>query len=245
MGSTARLLRVYRWWGFYTTPIRPVIRSEIRKHIHETAPRRVLEIGGGTGLLRGALSNSAEMFVCTDIAPTENTDLVCDGRALPFERAAFDLVVAFEVLEHVPDTDTFLRECARVLAPGGHLALSVPFMYGVHDFADYYRFAPQGLASKLSEHRLSVSRLRPIAGTFTTMTVLLTNWVRQLVIRERSGWRAGGRMERAAILAGALLTAPLTPIVWLAVALDRVLDRNSASPVGLFVLSSVETDLEL
>ncbi len=42
------------------------------------------------------------------------------------ERGRYDLVVAGEVLEHVPDADAFLRGCAALLRPGGQLCLTVP-----------------------------------------------------------------------------------------------------------------------
>ena len=46
--------------------------------------------------------------------------------ALPFEDAVFDVVTAFDVLEHCEPEDTALDEVRRVLRPGGHLVLSVP-----------------------------------------------------------------------------------------------------------------------
>ena len=44
---------------------------------------------------------------------------LADGMALPFSRAPFDLVLSHAVIEHVADAPLYLRECARVLAPGG------------------------------------------------------------------------------------------------------------------------------
>ena len=49
-----------------------------------------------------------------------------DVTALPFGDETFDAAVLGEVLEHVPDDAGALREVARVLHPGGVLALSVP-----------------------------------------------------------------------------------------------------------------------
>src|SRR5690606_13177357 len=43
---------------------------------------------------------------------------------LPFRDGAFDLVLSHAVIEHVPDALQYLRECARVLAPDGHMFLS-------------------------------------------------------------------------------------------------------------------------
>jgi SAM-dependent methyltransferase len=49
-----------------------------------------------------------------------------DAHHLPFREASFDLVVVSEVLEHVPDPCSVLVECARILRPGGSVAISVP-----------------------------------------------------------------------------------------------------------------------
>jgi SAM-dependent methyltransferase len=49
---------------------------------------------------------------------------LADGMALPFTSGSFDLVLSHAVIEHVSDALRYLCECARVLAPGGHVYLS-------------------------------------------------------------------------------------------------------------------------
>jgi SAM-dependent methyltransferase len=49
---------------------------------------------------------------------------LADGMALPFPSRSFDLVLSHAVIEHVADAPLYLRECARVLAPDGHVYLS-------------------------------------------------------------------------------------------------------------------------
>jgi len=49
---------------------------------------------------------------------------LADGMALPFADGTFDLVLSHAVIEHVSDAPLYLRECARVLAPGGRVYLS-------------------------------------------------------------------------------------------------------------------------
>ena len=49
-----------------------------------------------------------------------------DATRMPFPDGAFDRVIAAEVLEHIPDDWQALREIARVLRPGGQLAVTVP-----------------------------------------------------------------------------------------------------------------------
>ena len=49
-----------------------------------------------------------------------------DAHRLPFPDGAFDRIIASEVLEHLPDDATAVRELARVLRPGGTIAVTVP-----------------------------------------------------------------------------------------------------------------------
>jgi 2-polyprenyl-3-methyl-5-hydroxy-6-metoxy-1,4-benzoquinol methylase len=70
--------------------------------------------GAPLGILAEAMPG--ERFVHADI-----TDEMPEA-----ERGRYQLVVAGEVLEHVPDADLFLRGCAALLAPGGHLCITVP-----------------------------------------------------------------------------------------------------------------------
>jgi SAM-dependent methyltransferase len=65
-------------------------------------------------LLRRALPG--ERFVLADVTAGVPEE----------ERGRYDLVIAGEVLEHVPDADSFLRGCATLLAPGGRLCVTVP-----------------------------------------------------------------------------------------------------------------------
>ena len=61
-----------------------------------------------------------------------------DATALPFADACIDLVVAFDVLEHLVDHDLAAREVMRVLRPGGHFLVAVPAdprLWSAHDEA--------------------------------------------------------------------------------------------------------------
>jgi SAM-dependent methyltransferase len=49
-----------------------------------------------------------------------------DALSLPFADGEFDRIVAAEVLEHIPDDTTAIGELARVLRPGGTIAVTVP-----------------------------------------------------------------------------------------------------------------------
>ena len=52
--------------------------------------------------------------------------VVGDALALPYQDGTFDVVIASEILEHVPADDAAIAELVRVLRPGGVLAVTVP-----------------------------------------------------------------------------------------------------------------------
>ncbi|MBN1484715.1 MAG: class I SAM-dependent methyltransferase [Chloroflexia bacterium] len=58
-----------------------------------------------------------------ELAPSAHLVLGDLQRTLPFFRRAFDLVLLGDVFEHIEDGDGLLRECLRVLRPGGALLL--------------------------------------------------------------------------------------------------------------------------
>ena len=77
-----------------------------------------------------------------------------DALALPFADGAFDRVIAAEVLEHVPDDRAAMAELARVLRPGGTLAVTVP------------RWFPEQVCWALSEdYHAPTSRAATCAST--------------------------------------------------------------------------------
>ncbi|WP_426566332.1 class I SAM-dependent methyltransferase [Angustibacter sp. McL0619] len=61
-----------------------------------------------------------------------------DATALPVADGSLDLVVAFDVLEHIEDDDSAVRDVRRVLRPGGHFFVAVPCdprLWSAHDEA--------------------------------------------------------------------------------------------------------------
>ncbi|MCW3015309.1 MAG: bifunctional 3-demethylubiquinone 3-O-methyltransferase/2-octaprenyl-6-hydroxy phenol methylase [Solirubrobacterales bacterium] len=86
---------------------------------------QLLDVGCGGGLLAPHVHGYRHVGVDLSerglaIAAEHGVEPVhADVAALPFEDARFDVVVAGEILEHVPDLDGTVAEALRVLKPGG------------------------------------------------------------------------------------------------------------------------------
>ena len=106
------------------------------------APRRVLDVGCGTGyVLRRLVARlpGASEFLGVDPAPkmievarSTSSDkrlsfIRATAERLPADEGAYDLVVSTTSFDHWADQAAGIRECARVLAPGGALVLTDQF----------------------------------------------------------------------------------------------------------------------
>ncbi|HEU4676242.1 MAG TPA: class I SAM-dependent methyltransferase [Motilibacteraceae bacterium] len=82
---------------------------------------------------------------------TVRTNLV----ALPFADACFDVVVSLQVVEHLWDQPRFVRECARVLRPGGAIVVSTP---------NRLTFSPDGTTNLFHTRELDDAELRELVA---------------------------------------------------------------------------------
>ncbi|HEU5237113.1 MAG TPA: methyltransferase domain-containing protein [Pyrinomonadaceae bacterium] len=137
------------WWYIGR---RSIIRSFVKQICDRVTDRRarILDVGCGTGANLVLLSEFGDAQG-VDVSPDalafcrerglENVRLGA-AEALPYGDDEFDLVTAFDVVEHMDDDVAGLREMRRVLRPGGRLLLFVPtfmFLWGVQDEVSNHR----------------------------------------------------------------------------------------------------------
>jgi SAM-dependent methyltransferase len=142
-GRFKRLVAAVEYQLFY----RVMYSAQVRRVLRTTgwqrrAGQRLLEVGCGRGLrLLGFRGHGLEVHgmdfqpevvayvrdrlgipaVCTDVA----------GLKQSFAPASFDFVVAYYVLEHVPDVRAVIASCRQLLRPGGWLVAAVPLVDSV------------------------------------------------------------------------------------------------------------------
>jgi 2-polyprenyl-3-methyl-5-hydroxy-6-metoxy-1,4-benzoquinol methylase len=121
----------------------PIARPEI----HETVARilgpfprgKLLDVPAGEGALSARLSKAGFQVQACDLYPEifMVRDIeVCRGDlsgTLPYADAEFQFITCLEGLEHIENPHQAIREFARLLAPGGHLVISVPNILNIEE----------------------------------------------------------------------------------------------------------------
>lgn len=134
------------WDGERVVPGVPGLEELLQTHLARYAlaaclgGRRVLDVGCGTGygtdylaaaypraMVVGVdVSEKALRFARSRYCRPNLVYLFGDGRQMPFADGNFDLIVCFEVIEHIREGEAVLSEIRRLLAPEGVLLISTP-----------------------------------------------------------------------------------------------------------------------
>lgn len=148
---------------FWFVARRRVIADAVRRHFGRAAS--LLDVGCGTGGVAGALQDAfpAMSVVAGDVlmaglriaqqhAPRVEF-VQFDIRALPY-RDAFDVVTAFDVLEHVDDDAAVLAQMRAAARPGGGIVVTVPQHQWLWSASDEYshhrrRYSRRALVAKM------------------------------------------------------------------------------------------------
>jgi SAM-dependent methyltransferase len=119
--------------------LRLLYRDYHRRLLESCPDGRILDIGGGTAHIKDFRPD----IICADILSFPGIDVVADAHRLPFPDRFFSGVVMLDVLHHLERPIEFLREAARVLTPGGRLAMIEPAMTPVaRPFYHYFHEEP-------------------------------------------------------------------------------------------------------
>jgi SAM-dependent methyltransferase len=202
-------------------------------------PRRILDVGCGTGTMLGHLGRLGEaqgvdadpnaIGFCRERGEQRVQQL--EGDELPFPDDSFDLVTSLDVLEHIDDDATTAAEIRRVLRPGGTFLATVPahmWMWGPQDEISHHfrRYDARGFRLLLEGAGLTVRRLTP----FNT---LLFPPIAAIRLARRLRPARGEAHSDFEVAEGALTNRMLTPVFS---AEARLLPRRDL-PFGVSLLA--------
>jgi SAM-dependent methyltransferase len=176
---------------------RAALRQAAAVGLNAQAPLRVLDVGGGTGVLREQLeARTAWEIDITDLHPSAVSQARRGrGRNLQYdvheERAdmvgAYDVVLLFDVLEHVEGPVSFLAALFRHLRAGGHLLVNVPalpVLFSGYDVAAGHlrRYDPATLRADVESGGFDVRDVR-----YWGLSLVPLLFARKALLRGRAG----------------------------------------------------------
>jgi SAM-dependent methyltransferase len=154
------------WW--YQE--RRAVLNKLLKQLNSTG--RALDIGAACGGNTQVLTDNGWHATALDFSSTGPqicrqrgvTAVRGDATLLPFSPQSLDLVVAYDVLEHIEQDAEVVQEVHRVLRPGGQFLVAVPAdptLWSAHDDAVEHlrRYTPESLDHVISGNRFEISRM--------------------------------------------------------------------------------------
>jgi SAM-dependent methyltransferase len=133
----------------------------------------LIDIGCGTKPYSKLLEPFVSDHVGVDHEVTfhdkSNIDLFGTAYEIPVEKETFDTAICTAVLEHLEEPEQALRECHRVLKPGGIAVYSVPFIWHLHEEPrDFYRYSKYGLKYLFEKAGFEIVELEALSGFWVT-----------------------------------------------------------------------------
>lgn len=158
----------YAVWHVFC-PVLMLARGPKRVFRYASRSGLVVDIGSGPERL-------AKEFVNVDVVPFPEVDIVSDAQYLPFKTGSVHTLVNESVLEHVEDAPAVAKEMMRVLAPGGFLYASIPFIHPYHASPDdFNRYTLSGLKKLFGELEIVEAGVR--SGPWSAFLIFLAYWL--------------------------------------------------------------------
>lgn len=172
---------------------------------------RALDFGCGSRPYQDLFTEAGVAYEGADFGPDGEIAIGADGR-LPVEDASRDLVLSFQVLEHVRDLDTYLGEARRVLRDDGRLILSThgTWLYHPHP-EDHRRWTREGLVHDLESRGFEVVECVPIVGPLAWTTILRSTGFAHVLRRIPVVGRVGAGACASLMNLRALVEEAVTP----------------------------------
>lgn len=164
----AQLERGHWWFRGRRALFIPMLRQELA----EIRPRRILDLGAGTGGWLGDLFGLGDRLYFTELdhqaaglaqARNRAQGMRAKVEQIPIQSNSIGVACLFDVLEHVNEDQLALAECWRILEPGGVMVISVPahpWLYSRNDeVAGHFRRYTRGeLKQKIHAAGFNIKR---------------------------------------------------------------------------------------
>ncbi len=184
------------WWHRARTDLLSTVFGP-----HVGTPERTLDVGSADAPSVGWLHGERQS-ISLDLFPdglVPGAGVCGSATALPFADEIFDVVAAFDVVEHCDDDVLAMAELTRVLVPGGRLLLSVPayqWAWSDHDvLAGHHRRYTRPAFERLVEGA-GVRVLRSTYAFASVFPLFVAERARRRITARTSSARTSGSLQR-------------------------------------------------
>ncbi len=232
-GAIHFLLNIARAYKYFISPISFLARRFVYRSNKDGLLYGELnvcaDLGSGVAPYKSEIIKRLGIrdYVSLDISPSDNTDVIADARFIPLQKSCLDILVSFDVLQHISNVALVLDEASRVIRPGGYVLFTFPFLYAECDVCDYYRWTKEGMEDELRRRGFEIIRSEKRGGYLFAVLCMIQWAIQHIIPGGRSSWRT----QRSWIMAlryilVSLLTLPVIVISWLALMLDYLLPES-------------------
>lgn len=152
--------------------------NDLKQAIPQYAKGAVLDIGCGNKPYEEMFAGNITSYTGCDVVQSDKNkvDVICPATELNFPARQFDTVFSTQVIEHVDDPAKMLAEANRVLNMNGHIILSAPFTWELHEEPyDFYRYTKYGLRAMLEKAGFEVIDIKANGGKWAAVVQLQIN----------------------------------------------------------------------
>ena len=105
---------------------------------------------------------------------------------LPFQDESFNHAVSFQVLEHHKKPESMISELARIVKKGGHILITCPFIYALHEEPnDFQRLTEYKLRELFEKNNCQIMRIKKQGSLFSAITMLFAEQLNAFAAKGR------------------------------------------------------------
>lgn len=150
-----------------------IVHDRMREIVPIHLRGRLIDIGCGrkpyADMVRGHVTEHVGVDQPQSMHGIDAVDLLGTAYAIPAPDESFDSAICTAVLEHLEEPEAAIRECFRVLRPGGTAVYTVPFIWHLHEEPrDFFRYSKHGLRYLFEKVGFEIEEIEALSGFWVT-----------------------------------------------------------------------------
>lgn len=152
-----------------------ILQSEVINYFKDKKFKRVLDYGAGNSPYKKYLNY--DEYKSLDVIQNKNKDidlLTRPNKKIPIKSNYFDIVLLIDVISHIYDFNSTLKECYRVLKKNGKVFVYTPFIYRENETPnDFWRFTSFGIRKIINQNKFKDIKIKKIGNAYYTVFSIL------------------------------------------------------------------------